>query len=656
MGISGKQQVQALIQKQRWSEAKEACAKFCNAHHDDAEAWFMLGAICGQVSAFAESEEACRRSIALRPDMPMTYVNLGVALRQQGKLEESIATFRQAIKLKPDFFQAYNDLGAALLLDGKMNEAVENCHKALSFAPSYSPAYFNLAAACAAQGNVADGVAALQQAVKFNPAYVEAHAKLGELLRQQNHVDQAIEHFRIAVKLRPGNALVWYALGNSLMDCTGTQDVSIDIEKCYREAIRLQPDVPEFYLNLAVFLRQQGLHEEPLALFRKAVELRPGYEVAIAGVAQVLEHRGDFEGAHEILRPLLEQGSEESAVAVAYAVVARHVNRRDEAIALLEKVVLLPKPAHELRSMHFALGKLYDSIKLYDKSFQHTATAHTLDQTPYNPELNRKNFDEIIAFYSSENLARLPRSTSRSKLPVFIVGMPRSGTSLIEQILASHPQVFGAGELGDITRMTATLTSMLGGKIAYPQCVAGAKRRHLDELAQRHLAMLGKLSKSATRVTDKMPHNFLSLGLIELLFPGARVIHCKRDPVDTCFSMYGLAFNASHPYTSSLEHLGGYYLEYQRLMEHWNAVLSVPILDVQYEELVDDQEGITQQMLEFCGLPWDDRCMSFFEVERVAATHSYDQVRRPIYKQSVKRWKNYEQHLGPLISALGEFK
>ena len=248
----------------------------------------------------------------------------------------------------------------------------------------------------------------------------------------------------------------------------------------------------------------------------------------------------------------------------------------------------------------------------------------------------------------------MPRSANRSKLPVFIVGMPRSGTSLVEQILASHPQVCGAGELEDAHGMTVTLATMLGGKIAYPACLTSAKRRHLDELAQRYLAKLSKFSRTAMRVTDKMPHNFMALGLIELLFPGAHIIHCKRDPVDTCLSIYGLEFNTNHPYADNLEHLGAYYLEYLRLMEHWKTVLSVPILEVQYEELVADQEGVSRQMVEFCGLPWDVRCLNFHQAERVVTTHSYDQVRRPIYKQSVARWKNYESHLAPLIAALSQ--
>ena len=647
-----KTKIHSLIRDERWQEARGVCARFCNIKPDDAEGWFLLGAICGQLGAFRESEDACVRSLALRGDMPITLCNLGIAQREQGKLEAAIDVFKKAIKLKPDLSEAYAELGAALRLRGDFDEGASYCRHAISLKPSNATALYNLALILSAKGNTSEAMLLLQQAISVNPKYADAHLQFGQMLRACKRLDEAIVHFRRAIALRPIDAIAWNALGGAVMTRLGAHYSLGEPEKCYREAIRLQPAVPEFYLNLGVLLREQGRHTEALELFRKAVEVRPDYEAAIAGVAQVLEHLGDFDGAYAAIQPLLKRGTEESSVALAYSSVARHLNQCAESAALLEKIVLLPKPARESSSMHFALGKLYDAMKEYDKSFSHTKAAHEVEPAHYDPEINRRKFDEIIEVFSAENFARWPRAANKSQLPVFIVGMPRSGTSLVEQILASHPQVHGAGELEHVHGMTATLATMLGNKIAYPQCLTEVKRKHLDEIAQRHLAMLSKLSKTAARVTDKMPHNFIELGLINLLFPEARIIHCKRDPVDTCFSIYGLPFNDSHPYAGNLEHLGSYYLQYLRLMEHWKSVLSVPILEVQYEGLVADQEGISRQMIEFCGLHWDERCLNFHKADRVVTTHSYDQVRRPIYKQSVARWKNYERHLGPLIEVL----
>lgn len=651
--MASKQQIQALIQKQRWQDAKSACTQYCNANPNDAEAWFLLGAICGQLGAFAESEEACRRSLALYPNMPMTHANLGIALRQQGKLEEAIATFGETLRLKPDLAQAHNELGVALQLAGKLVEAAECYRKAIAYQPDYAQAFFNLGTAMAAQGQFADAIATLQQAIKLNSNYPEAHFQLGEMYRGQKRSDEAIAHYRQALKLQPNNAFAWNALAGATMDGMGSQDAYEQAEKAYKEAIRHQSNIPEFYLNLGVLLREQGRHDEAMTLFRKAVELRPGYDLAIAGMARVLEHRGDFAGAYSLLAPLAEGDSQDATVAMAYAAVARHVDKREAAVELLEKLVQQPKHAHELRAMHFTVGNLYDAMKVYDRAFEHYREAHAIDPSPYNPAQEVAKFDALIEVFSAENLASLPHAANRSQLPVFIVGMPRSGTSLVEQIIASHPSVFGAGELGDVHRMTLKLPEMLGGKVPYPQCVRDAKRKHFDELSQRHLAMLGKFSKTATRVTDKMPHNFLALGLIELLFPGARVIHCKRNPIDTCFSIYSLPFNVSHAYVDDLAHLGAYYRQYQRLMEHWKSALHIPYMEVQYEDLVENQEAVTRQLIDFCGLDWDERCLRFHEADRVVTTHSYDQVRRPLYKKSVARWKHYEAGLGPLIEALG---
>jgi hypothetical protein len=214
--------------------------------------------------------------------------------------------------------------------------------------------------------------------------------------------------------------------------------------------------------------------------------------------------------------------------------------------------------------------------------------------------------------------------------------------------------VYGAGELDDIYRIAQSLPREIQSTLPYPKCVDNLSKKNIDPIALRHLERLGKFSKNVARVTDKMPHNFLGLGLIELLFPQARVIHCMRDPLDTCLSIYFQQFNKHHPYANSLEHLGRYYNQYLRMMEHWKKTLRIPVMDVKYEEMVDDPEATSRALIDFCELEWDDRCLRFHESKRVVTTPSYDQVRRPIYKKSVARWKKYEKHLGPLKAALND--
>jgi hypothetical protein len=237
---------------------------------------------------------------------------------------------------------------------------------------------------------------------------------------------------------------------------------------------------------------------------------------------------------------------------------------------------------------------------------------------------------------------------------VFIVGMVRSGTSLVEQILSSHPDVHGAGELPDIIQITNGLQDFLGASAPYPECLSLLKQEHLDALAQHYLEHLKQISPDARRVVDKMPGNFMHLGLIEMLFPEARVIHCMRDPVDTCLSAYFQDFSRSHPYAYDLSNLGAFYRAYLKVMAHWRKILRLPLFELQYEDLIANQEQVSRALIEFCGLEWDDRCLQFHETQRFVGTASYDQVNRPLYKQSVARWKRYERHLGPLLAALKE--
>jgi hypothetical protein len=270
----------------------------------------------------------------------------------------------------------------------------------------------------------------------------------------------------------------------------------------------------------------------------------------------------------------------------------------------------------------------------------------------FDPWLHRLEMDALMNIYSPEFMARMPRASIRSERPVFIVGMVRSGTSLVEQILASHPAVYGAGELPDIIQTVLSLHTVLGTEQHYPQCLSKLTQEKTDWLAQQYLGHLASLSPDAARVIDKMPGNFMHLGFIELLFPGARIIHCMRDPLDTCLSAYFQDFSRTHQYSYDLSNLGAFYREYLRVMQHWREVLKLPMLEVRYEELVANQEAVTRRMVEFCGLEWDERCMQFHKAKRYVATASYDQVRQPLYNKSAGRWKHYERFLEPLRKGL----
>lgn len=650
--MSNKQQVKALIQGQQWTEAKAVCARFCKANKGDAEAWFLLGAINGQLGVFDEAEVCSRHVIAIRPDVPLAHYNLGIALHRQGKTDDAIESFREALRIKPDFAEAHNELGVALQSKGQPNAALEHYQKAIALNPAYPEAHYNAGVVLRALNRPEEAITSFLQAVRLRPYHAEAHSQLGALFASLKRQDEAIDHYRRAIEIKPDNVEVLNDLACALLNRIASLEDFAEAEKCYRQALQYRDDLPAIYMNLSVLLRDTGRHDEAMVYLRRAQELSPRNADVLASMALTHEYKGEFETGYALIKPFIENGTDNGNVALAYAKLARHLNQRAEAVALLERV---KEPGILARGIHFNAGKLYDEMKEYDKAFAHFQQAHALGTSSHDVKQNELRFDRLISVFSRENLERWPRASNRSRLPVFIVGMPRSGTSLVEQIVASHPDVYGAGELAEVHHMTFTLPDIVGKGVPYPQCVAELQQDRLDEMAQRHLDRLREFSPTASRVTDKMPHNFLSLGLLDMLFPETRIIHCMRDPIDTCLSIYFLPFNAnSHAYAENMAHLGDYYRQYLRLMAHWRSVLRVPMLDVQYEDLVANQEEVSRKMVEFCGLEWDECCLRFYEAKRTVATHSYDQVRRPLYKKSVARWKKYEQHLGPLITALGD--
>jgi hypothetical protein len=319
----------------------------------------------------------------------------------------------------------------------------------------------------------------------------------------------------------------------------------------------------------------------------------------------------------------------------------------DEAIGLLERLANQPViSSADQRMLRFALANLCDKAKQYDRAFGHAIIANRLKNIRYDHNAEQMEVNRLKAVYAATAIASLPRSSIRSELPVFIVGMPRSGTSLLEQILSCHSKVYARGESTDITNLAA-------GIPYYPDGVRNLTQEKLDTLAGTYLQRLREMTSSATRVTEKLPGNYMHLGLISQLFPGARVLHCQRDPRDTCLSNYFIDFGTGLNFAYDLESLGLAYKAYQELMEHWKTVLPIPILDVRYEELVADPRTWVKTILDFCGLEWEDACLDFHKSKRQAVTASYDQVRKPLYKSSVARWKPYARHLEPVSRILG---
>ncbi|MER9603899.1 sulfotransferase [Mesorhizobium sp. M0140] len=446
-----------------------------------------------------------------------------------------------------------------------------------------------------------------------NPYY---HLSLGEAYVKVSEYSPAIKHMLYALELQPRLIEVLCALGRAYTKFD-KPDLALPL---YEKALKINRDHPKVRAGLASALSGLGRMDEAAAFLKEAIGRRIDVPAAYHDLVQTKKFTEEPEELQSILREL---GNPK----------------------------LDPDGAYKL---HHAAGKVLNDLKRYSEAFDHFNRGKRASGYTFDINLYRRWIDSLIETFTPDFLAARAGYGNPSEVPVFVVGMPRSGTTLTEQICASHPDVQGAGELNKLRRVANAigLKTSSAGDLSRP--VMSVTQDLSRKLAEEHLSYLREWAPAALRVVDKMPHNFEMIGLIGLLFPNARIIHCRRDAIDNCVSCFVQSFNKGHSYNTDLRILGLYYREYDRLMRHWNEVFPGLIFENRYETLVEDQEAQSRRLIDYLGLPWDDACLRFFDRDGSVNTPSRWQVRQPIYKSSVKRWKNYENEIQTLIDALGD--
>ena len=643
---------------------------------DDAEAHGNLGNALQSLRRFDDAAASYRRALEIKPDYPEACNNLGSALRGLGRLDEAVASFRRALEMKADFAEACNNLGNALRGLRRLDEAVASYRRALEIKPCYpeacnnlgnalldqkqfdaaaasyrralqdrpgfAEAHSNLGNALRGLGQLDEAAASYGRALALDPSFAGAHSNLGDVLRDLGRLAEAAASCRGAIELQPELAGAHNSLGNALLDLGQFAEAAAS----YRRAVALRRDFAEAHINLGLVLRQQGRTAEAEACCGAALEMNPNSAPAVVLQAELQADDGRFAEAEESFTRAAAMDPE---LPEAWAGIAhlRKMTRSDAAWAAeAQRIAGQRLPARREAYLRFAIGKYFDDVGDFDNAFRNFQRAHEATKS-YGPAYDRQQLtravDEMIRFYDDEWAARMPIDSGASARPVFIVGMPRSGTTLAEQILASHPAVFGAGELAYWGAVSAAHLSPAHG--------AEAARGIAVDRAADYLRLLKDLSPDALRVIDKMPANFLRLGLIHEALPNARIIHMRRNPIDTCVSIYFQHFKNGHSYANDLDDLAHYYREYLRLMKHWKTRLpEAAILEVSYEGLVEDQETWSRNMLQFIGLAWDPRCIDFHRTSRSVMTASKWQVRQKMNRASVERWRNYEEFIAPLLA------
>lgn len=476
-------------------------------------------------------------------------------------------------------------------------------------------------------------------------------ASLGDTFSSQGRLEQALERYIAAARLDPGDARYHLKLGLAAWQLRRMELARPHLQ----QAVRLMPENAAALRFVAEFAYDDGQMEQALALSERALRLAPRDFDTIVSRAQILQLDCQSEEAWRLLEPLIRSRARTCRIAEIYSALAPKIGRETQALEYVLELLGTAAAGMEQAKLHFAASALLDRMGRYDEAFEHARLGKQAAMRPYDPQRMTQWTDFQIGYFTPAKLHDLPRASHGNRRPVFIVGMPRSGTTLVEQILASHPQVHGAGELmlvGELARGERQ-SDWMGSEI-FPACLDALSLRKANQLAQTYLSAIAAIGGTATYVTDKMPQNFLYLGLITLLFPDCHVIHCTRDPRDTCLSCFMNLFEFGQAFTHDLTHLGRFYRDYRRLMAHWQSTLNISMIEVNYETLVGDLEGQTRRLLEALNLPWDDRCLRFHENRRQVRTASWEQVRRPLYASSVGRWKHYQRHLWPLLESLGD--
>jgi tetratricopeptide (TPR) repeat protein len=607
----------------------------------DAEMHFHLGNARHDHGDLAGAAASLRRALALKADFAEAHDSLGSALQDAGQPADAAASFRRALELRPGFAEAHGNLGNALVDLGQLEDAVYHYRRMLELRPDLAEAHNNLGNALLSLRRFEEAATSYRRALALRPNAPGAHANLGNALHALGRPQEALIHCRRALELEPDSAEAELLKGNALFDL-GLLD---EAAASYTRALELKPDYTEAHIAAGKVLRQIGRIAEAEESCRKALGLAADSSEALALLGEIQADRGRFDDAEQLFRRAIAIAPDQPE---AWAGLARYRKMQPDAAWLAAAQRLLGKSASlgQEINLRYALGKYFDDVQDFDNAFSSYCLANELKKRSapkYDGARLARRVDQIIALYSADWLRGARAQGHDSRRPVFIVGMPRSGTTLTEQILASHPEAFGCGELRFWHAACVDYESSV---------LRGAEGRGaIPAAAEKYLSLLASFSADAARVIDKMPANFMNLGLIHAVFPHARILHMRRNPLDTGLSIYFQIFSNTHLYANDLEDIAHYFTQYSRLMVHWRSTLPKgTILEVPYEKLVADPEAGIREIVQFVGLPWDPRCLRFNETERTVITASNWQVRQRISTSAAGRWRNYERYLGPLRS------
>ncbi len=633
--------------------------------------------------ARAEAESLCREAITQDPGDVNFRALLGTILAERNAFEEAEENLRHVIKVAPGHARAHEDLGTVLLNQSRADEALPLLEKAVALMPKSASAASKLAGALMALGRTADAEALRARATQLSPQqakleqatrlfaqgqFREAEKQAQSLLQENSRdVNAALLLARIAINARcyddaeqllvriteiaPGFVAAWHDLGSVLKELNRFEEAV----KALQEAVRLDPAnaVTHYFYGAALAMAAQP--EAAIEAYRKAVDLDPDLSGAYLGLGHVLKTVGDQDGGVAAYRRAIELRPDFGEIYYSLSNLKTFKFSDQEIAGMEERVGNNALPIDCQVHFAFSLGKAYEDKADYAAAFRYYELANrrhreTIAYDPVQTEVAHEKIRKAFSLEFFEHQAQMGTGC-RDPDPIFILGLPRSGSTLLEQILASHSLVDGTSELPDISMIAQSVTNKAHGR-TFPMSMPELTSEELTALGKQYLSQTQRHRGSAPFFTDKMPNNFAYVGFIKAILPNAKIIDARRHPMDSCVGCFKQHFAKGQTFTYDLFELGEFYLEYERMMTHWDAVLPGQVLHVEYENVVSDLETQVRRLLEFCGLEFEQSCVNFHETKRAVRTASSEQVRQPIYQGSLATWKRFGSDLDVLREVL----
>ncbi len=622
---------------------------------DDHAARINLGLALQVLGRYAEAAGAFLAVLDSRPDDPLAHTNLGAALRELGDKSRALEHMVRAVELDPQLAPARTNLGQFLLESGRPDQALPHCLAAIALQPEMAEAHNNLGNAYRAVGHLAEARWCYTEAIRLNPQMSHACASLGLTLQLEGRWDDALPWLRRATELQPGSLEYLDSLAKAEVE----REHFAEAIDCYREIVKRDPGEAKAHGVLGLLLQEEGQLDLAADHLQKALRLQPGLALAHVTRGSLHEKTGDFAAAEACFRSALhdDEGSCHALARLAMLLKGKLSNNDCEAI---EQKLADSNTVPQARiSLWFGLANVWDARQRYAEAARCARRRMRLALAEFqrrnlvhDPTEHERFVSELIETWQPALFERLANAGLPSRQPVFIVGLPRSGTTLIEQILASHSQFYGAGELPLARHDFQAIPRLLDRDEPPVSCISGLTPEVILQLAESHESKLQSLATGgATRIGDKMPDNYVHLGLLATMFPHAVFIHCRRDLRDVAVSCWITGFRSVR-WTNETHQIASRFQQYARLMKHWEAVLPTSIHHVDYAETVDDLEGVARRLVNACGLEWEPACLEFHRNTRPIHTASFSQVRQPVYRGSVGRWRHYENELAELFAAL----